>query len=297
MDAVACDQGWVISRTQLRELGVDHHAIDAEVAARRWYLPGRHTVAVRTGPPTPLARQWYAVWETGPGAALDGASGLSVGGMTGFDHSVIDVSVPRGHSPRRVPSVRLHRLTRRIAGEVDAHGVPRVRPGVAAIRGAGWASSDRQAALLLVLPVQQGLVTPLMLAECAEAVALHRRRGLIVSLVRDIADGAHSLGELDFAALCRRWGLPAPDRQVVRRGPRGRIYLDVRWDANGLVIEIDGIHHTERLAPVDDSLRQNAVVLANDRVLRIPVLGLRLLPDLFMAQVVQAHATAPARAS
>ena len=31
------------------------------------------------------------------------------------------------------------------------------------------------------------------------------------------------------------------------------------------------------------------VVLREERVLRVPVLGLRLVPDQFMAQVVQAH--------
>ena len=42
-----------------------------------------------------------------------------------------------------------------------------------------------------------------------------------------MADGAHALVELDFARLCRARGIPAPTRQAVRHGPRGRIYLDV----------------------------------------------------------------------
>ena len=104
-----------------------------------------------------------------------------------------------------------------------------------------------------------------------------------------MCDGAHSLGELDFAALCRRAGLPPPSRQEVRTGPGGRIYLDVAWEDIGLVVEIDGGHHALALNPVDDALRQNEVTLSSELVLRIPVLGLRLTPGAFMAQVVRAH--------
>ena len=107
----------------------------------------------------------------------------------------------------------------------------------------------------------------------------------------DLCDGAHSLGELDFAAMCRAAGLPAPSRQVVRVLPGGRVYLDVAWEGIGFVVEIDGGHHALALNTIDDALRQNEVVLRDDRVLRIPVIGLRLIPQQFMAQVVQAHGT------
>ncbi len=103
--------------------------------------------------------------------------------------------------------------------------------------------------------------------------------------MRDIAFGVQSLGELDFARLCRARGLPEPSRQVVRQGDKGRIYLDVRWDGRCLVVEIDGLHHGLGLNPTLDHLRQNSVTLAGDRVLRIDVLGLRLETARFMDQV------------
>jgi very-short-patch-repair endonuclease len=81
------------------------------------------------------------------------------------------------------------------------------------------------------------------------------------------------LGELDFAALLRERGLPEPSRQVVRELPNGSVYLDVRWDRLGLVVEIDGGHHAMALMPLDDALRQNDVVLTGETVLRIPCWG------------------------
>ena len=116
-----------------------------------------------------------------------------------------------------------------------------------------------------------------------------RRRRFLDAVIRDVCDGAHSLGELDFARMCRRAGLPPPTRQVVRTGPGGRVYLDVAWEDIGLVVEIDGGHHALALNPVDDALRQNEVTLTAEMVLRVPVLGLRLTPAAFMAQVVRAH--------
>jgi very-short-patch-repair endonuclease len=104
-------------------------------------------------------------------------------------------------------------------------------------------------------------------------------------VLRDITDGAQSLGELDFAAMCRRHGVPAPDRQVLRRTARGRVYLDARWDGRRLVVEVDGSGHRVGLAVTDDNLRQNEVSLDRNLVLRIDLVGLRVHESAFMGQV------------
>jgi hypothetical protein len=176
-----------------------------------------------------------------------------------------------------------------LGATIDA-GVPRARPELAALRAAEWAATDRTAVLILCLVVQQRLVPPARLLSAWGSVRSSRRRTLLDRAISDICDGAHSLGELDFGALCRPAGLPSPSRQVVRTGPGGRVYLDVAWEDVGLVVEIDGGQHALALNPVDDALRQNEVTLSDDLVLRIPVLGLRLTPAAFMDQVVRAHA-------
>jgi very-short-patch-repair endonuclease len=139
--------------------------------------------------------------------------------------------------------------------------------------------------LALVMPVQQRLVTGPRLVAATEVVTGRGPRALIRRLAMDIADGAHSLGELDFAEMCRRRRLPAPSRQVIRHGPRGRVYLDVRWDDVGLVVEIDGSQHLQGLNVTDDNLRQNAITLQGDMVLRIDLVGLRIYEEAFLDQV------------
>jgi very-short-patch-repair endonuclease len=175
------------------------------------------------------------------------------------------------------------------AGSLPRCRVPRTRPEAATVRAAQWAKSDRQAALVICLVVQQRLVRPERLLAQWLAQARSPRRAFLHAVIRDVCDGVHSLGELDFARLCRARGLPEPSRQAVRVQRDGRAYLDVAWDDLGLVVEIDGGHHGLALNPVDDALRQNEVVLRASRVLRIPVIGLRLDADAFMDQVVRAH--------
>jgi hypothetical protein len=54
-----------------------------------------------------------------------------------------------------------------------------------------------------------------------------------------------------------------------------------------VVVEIDGVGHLAPGSVIDDALRQNDVTLGDSRVLRIPVLGLRLEPQAFLGQVRQ----------
>jgi hypothetical protein len=247
-------------------------------------------VAIHSGPLSEIGDRWRAVWETGVLiAALDGATALQQAGLTGFTTTVLQVSIPHGSDPGHIDGVDLHRVIRRAPRELVPHGIPRVRPAVAAIRAAHWAVSDRQAALLLAMPVQQRLVTPRQLREASLAVRCRTRRAFITQVVSDVADGAQSLGELDFALLCRQRGLPEPSRQLVRRGARGRVYLDAGWEDIGLAVEIDGAGHRAGLAVTDDLLRQNAVNIGGDLVLRMDLLGLRVAADKFMDQVCRAH--------
>jgi very-short-patch-repair endonuclease len=95
----------------------------------------------------------------------------------------------------------------------------------------------------------------------------------------DISQGADALSEIDFARLCRRHGLPAPQRQAVRRERSGRRrYLDASWrrrDGRLVVAEVDGALHLDQRRWWDDQARQNELVLADAVVLRFPSVVVR----------------------
>lgn len=295
---VAAAHDGVAHRSDLRAVGISRADVRSEVQAGRWLTAGRQTVVVGNVRPGGRALLWEALWESGSGAVLDGPAALVACGLAGFDPSVVDVSVPKDNRSHRVEGVRRHR--RAAMPAAFAAGLPRVDVPVAAVHAAAWATSDRQAALVLCLVLQQRLTSPARLLESWRGIRTRvapERRSVLSEVVSDLCDGAQSLGELDFARMCREAGLPEPSRQVVRTLPGGRIYLDVAWEDVGLVVEIDGGHHALALNVVEDALRQNEVVLRDDCVLRIPVLGLRLLPQRFMAQVVWAHRALALRAA
>src|SRR5690606_29499164 len=95
---LAARQSGVVSRRQLRALGLSRHDVRTEVEAGRWGRHGHQVITV-SGPllaDDTLTRWWAAGLEAGPGAALDGASALQAAGLTGFTPGHIDVCVPMG---------------------------------------------------------------------------------------------------------------------------------------------------------------------------------------------------------
>src|SRR6476660_1438168 len=96
-------QGGVVSRRQLRSLGITHDHIRNEVVAQRWAAVGRQAVAVHRGPLPIEARAWSAVWDVGERiAALDGVTSLVASGLVGFDEAALHLSVRHTHD---VPNV------------------------------------------------------------------------------------------------------------------------------------------------------------------------------------------------
>jgi very-short-patch-repair endonuclease len=281
-------QGGVVSRDQLRTAGITPDEVRAHVRAHRWQTVHSQSVAVHTGPLPALGHLWAAVFEAGDRGCLDGASALIAGGLQHYSEEIIRVSVPRGVLVRQAPGVDIRQTRRLLATDLMPSGIPRTRPQVAGVRAGLWARSDKQAALVVTMTVQQGLAPPERLGEEVMRVRRDRRRLLLTTVITDLLGGVRSLGEHEFAQMCRTRGIPEPSRQVVRRGPGGRWYLDVCWERWGVVVEIDGIHHEWATNVVADALRHNAIALDRAIVLRLPLLGLRVAPDEFFEQVASA---------
>ena len=289
-------QSGVVSRRQLYAIGFTRWEISAQIRARRWQVVTDQVLCTHTGPLCQEALHWAAVFHGGPRAHLDGGSALIASGLKRFDAERIRVSVPRGARVRRTRLFDIRQTRRWSAGVVVSTGIPRTTPAVAAVRAALWAKSDRQAALVLSMVVQQGLASAPGLALAAVLVKRDRRRKLVQAVVLDLLGGSRTLGEIDVARECRRRGLPEPSRQVLRRDGARRYYLDVYWDEWGVVVEIDGIHHTWAENVVADALRQNSVSMTRATVLRLPLLGLRTQPEAFFGQIQDALVAAGWRA-
>ena len=284
-EAIAADHGGVVTHQMLLAAGLTRGQIRGEVDRGVWHPAGYRTLSITGREPTGDGLLYRALWESGRRAVLDGATALTAAGLRGWKDEDIHVSVPNDMTTRPIAGVRHHRL--RDLGPTIGSGLRRTKPEVAVIRAAQWARSDRAAATIVAMTIQQRLTSPeILLARWATVVRSPRREALD-GIIRDVCDGAHSLSELDFARLCRRRGLPEPSRQVMRIGDNGRVYLDVFWEQLRVHVEIQGAQHGEGTAGIDDALRLNGLALREDHLisLQIPVLGLRTTPAKFLDQV------------
>ena len=130
----------------------------------------------RCSPLDRLARQWVAVLELGPRAALAGVSGLQYDGVAILTDEAIHVFVPKGGTRRRLPGVVPHESRRWGSEDLVTVGLRRTEAAVSAVSAALWSVTPRQASYVLILAVQQGLCRPNELAEVMERVRRHRFR-------------------------------------------------------------------------------------------------------------------------
>lgn len=252
--------------------------------AGRWRKLGPHSVGV-TPTPQPREALWRALLEIGSLSVLDGPSALIVAGLRNIECDAVFVSVPKSAHRQRSTGVVVHETRRFREEAVIRSGIPRMRPATAAVHAALWVPSEKQAALYVVAGVQQRILTADQFAAEVVRVVRNPRLNFLRTLVAEVGDGIQSIGEREFARLCRKRGLPVPTRQVLRQGPTGRVYLDVHWAEFKISVEIDGIHHLDPRSVIDDSLKQNALTLEGLTVLRVPVAALRTDPGPFLDQV------------
>ncbi|MFX0537604.1 type IV toxin-antitoxin system AbiEi family antitoxin domain-containing protein [Ornithinimicrobium sp. Y1847] len=275
----------VARRADLLSAGLTDHDIRAEVARGVWHRVGTHTICIEGREPSAQGRLWWALWESGPRAVLDGPTALIAAGLSTWEENFIHVSVPGNATVRQLPGVRLHRL--RDLGPRITAGLRRTRPEVAVVRAAQWARTDREAATLVAMTVQRRLTSTELLLARWKGTVKSQRRDVLDEVIRDVCDGAHSITELDVGAACRRRGLPIPTRQQVRSGRNGRVYLDLWWDEFKVHVEIQGAHHMQGLAGVEDAVRSNHIAIQDHDVttLEIPVLGWRMRQGTFLDQI------------
>lgn len=277
----AADQAHVLRLSELRDLKLTKGQRASQVRARRWVAVPRRGVLTCTGPVTGEAALRLALLKVGPQAALGGVTALQVAGLTGYEEAATHVWVPKSAFKTAGEGIQLHETRRWGPADVLTNGIRRSRPAVATVQAALWARSLRQAALVMTMPIQQRLVRADEVATELERVRRHPFRRPLRAALGDIIGGAHSMGELDFARMCRDRGLPEPNRQVKRRTSQGVIYEDVSWEAFGVTVEINGVGHSVLTKAFSDELRLIDTQLRGDAAVQVSVLTLRVEPDPF----------------
>jgi hypothetical protein len=240
VDELLSRQAGVISRSQALSTGQQPHDVRRMLRRREWTIVHPGVYVDHSGPLTWLQRAWAGVLLAWP-AALCHDSALRAHDPGGRDDgSPVHVAVDRDRAVRAPPGIVVHRLADIQAKALWNLSPPRLRVEEAALDVAAEAVSELDAVAVLAQVVQSRRTTATRLLAALERRTRLRRRRLLAAVLDDIRAGACSALEHAYLDRVERpHGLPTADRQVVPSG-LGRLYRDVVYRRQGLVVELDG---------------------------------------------------------
>lgn len=267
-------QHGVVSRRQLRALGLGNRAIDERIASGYLLPLFRGAFAVGHRAIERQGRMLAAVLACEEGTVLSHGSAAELLGLWDKRLPAIEV-IPPDWSGRKIDGIRWHRVRLPLPDEYEIrHGIPctNVSRTVIDMAGrSGWGQLRRlveQAAILRELEVEQ---IDLILSR-------GRRRGAprlraILAPWRGTAEPRPRLRSPLEARLLPRLieaGLPAPETNV-RIHVEGRaLEVDLLWEKQRLAIETDGEKtHGTSAAFQRDRLRDQLLVAAGYRTARV----------------------------
>jgi hypothetical protein len=256
---LARSQEGLISRRQLRGLGVTRSEIRNHLDLERWAVRSAEVLSTTTGPLAPLQRLWLGALHGGPTAMIAGLNAATHRGLKGWDRDEITVLVSNPMSFEPLDGFCFFR-SRRPSGLLLGTGVlPVCKLEPAVLLFASRERNIRTALGSLAAVVQQKLTTPDKLREGVALLKPLRRADAIRTFLDDLDGGAQSLTEVETHRLFREWRIARPDTQKARHDRAGkRRYTDCEWklrDGRTLVLEINGGFHDDVLQSMDDSRR------------------------------------------
>jgi hypothetical protein len=285
-------QNGVMRRDQCRAIGLHRSYVRNQLDAQRWTAWGDKVLLLRNAPPNRRQLMWIAVLDASPIAALCSHTSLELAGFkpVATEANQIHLLVPRGAKVTRFPGVVVHE-SRRLGEErwTRDRGLARTEDPRSVIDAAAWQPWPRFACFMLAAAVQQRLCTPAELDQALSYVGRVRHKVHLRAALVDVAGGAHSLGELDVAAICRRHRLVPPNRQIRRRDQQGNWrFLDCEWDLPSgeiIVLEIDGSHPMDVAQWQADMRPERGVVISRRWVLRATAFEVRFEPHVIVADL------------
>lgn len=288
---LAARQCGLLARRQLTPLGMDWHAVDRQIRARRWAECSPRVVCTTTGSLTVEQQRWLGVLHAGPRSILGALTAAARHGLRGWERSEVTVLVDDELSFEPVPGIAFFRSRRPFDLLTDPRpGIPCARTEPALLLWAGYDARLRAAHGVLAAAVQQRLTTPARLTSWVEQLRPLRRAAGFRSLLRDIEGGVQSGSERDVARMCRRFDLPLPDRQVARLDASGRRrWTDCEWRLAGgrvLVLEVDGAFHMEVTQWTADLRRDRRLTAPDRMVVRASAFEVRHEPDEVAADLI-----------
>lgn len=259
-------QEGMITWAQLRRAGVSRHAIAKHVKDE--WLGQRHRGVYQLGVFCgPYGEEMAALLACGPHAVLSHRTAAWVFSLCRRAGSVVEVLLAQGLAGRR-PGIRAHRTCALPDCDVVVrHGLRVTTPARTLLDLAARTPRAELERLVEEAQVQRLASTAELLAVVERGAGRAGVRKLReIALFLDEPLLTRSEAEQRLKALCRSAALPMPRMNVKRAGWE----VDAVWDAQRLVVEVDGHrYHSPRPQFERDRRKDADLMLAGYRVLRI----------------------------
>ncbi|MGO4679304.1 hypothetical protein [Microbacterium sp. 2MCAF23] len=261
----------MITRAQLRAIGIDNDAVRHRITTDRWVARSAVVIGTTTGELTRNQLMRLGVLHAGGPAIIGDLSAAEVAGLRNWHRDEVTVLVPQGSDlGQPLEGIRFVETRRPLPimrnPDLDLP-VCRIEPAI--LHFAAYQHSMRTAEGVVAAAVQQRLTSPGLLLGWVDRMRPLRWAQTFRETLSEIEDGAQSLAELDVLRMCHQYGLRLPRQQTKRQDADGRIrFTDCEWllpDGRTLVLEVDGAFHMEVGHWEDDLARQRALA-ASDRV-------------------------------
>jgi len=261
--ALADRQHGVVTRADVRQLGVSENAIDARVKSGRLWRVHRGVYAVGRPTLTFHGRLMAAVLSCGPGAVASHYAAGALQGLMKERGPRIDVTVPGSGGRRRRGVVIIHRGALPDGEVSTVDGIPVTHPARTVLDLAGFLPRRQ-----LERVIDEAEYLRLDLSGLRPGRGHRGSQTLNAVLAEHRPGTTRTRSELEerMLSLLHRCRLPAPELNVQIDGYEA----DFVWREHNLIVETDGWRaHGTRTAFERDRRRDADLVAAGWRVLRV----------------------------
>ncbi len=279
-------QHGVVSRGQLLPAGVSDEVIGARVRRGSWQRLYPGVYALFSGNLSREAELWAAVLYAGPGATLSHQTSAELQRLADAPSSLIHLTVPAVRRVRQTSGLVIH-LSARVGESIHPARTPpqtRVEETILDL----WQSARTidEAVSWATRGIGRRLTTQGKLREAVAARSRVSRRRLLTELLSPDLAGVHSVLEYRYVRDVERpHGFPPARRQAAVRSGGHNEYLDLLYEEQQTVVELDGRVAHPGDAHWRDIRRDNATTAHGRATLRYGWLSVSTAPCEVAAEV------------
>jgi hypothetical protein len=262
-------QRGLVTAGQLTDAGVTLALAHERVCAGRWQRPHHSVYAVFSGDLDREATIWAGVLRCGKGAAASHQTAAELDGLCDQVDDLVHVTIGADRRVRgEFDGLRVHYAHRLPRTRHPTKLPPRTRVDDTVLDLLDVARTAREGTDWIIRAIRQRKTEPSRLAAALARRKKIRWRAMAEAMLLDVADGAHSMLEVEHLRRVERaHGLPRGERQRRAAGARV-IWIDVDYDEFATRVELDGRIGHEGEGAFRDRQRDNRGAVGHRWTLR-----------------------------